>query len=542
MRKSTSKKLIHKVKNDYNKISETFSQTRQHSWPEFEFFQPYLEKLCAQKNTDPKIILDLGCGNGRLFKFIAPIIKNHSHINYLGIDISEGLLKQAKQQFPNQTFLLGNQIKIPLPPNSVDQIWNIAAFHHIPSPKLRAQALDEIFRVLKPNGYFLSTVWNLFQPKYQKAQRKALFKHLSSFGNYEKNDFFIPWHPKKNNDTSINNPTYRYYHSFTPKELTTLINQSSLDLQEIFFTRKNQKVTFKECFNTCIICQKQSYSSRKVSQILKIPIDQISNIKSLDFINQASHQKEQTQIITPNPEIILKSLKNKKYQKILQNSHLNLPDGAGLIWADEFQNQTQNTTSKITKYWTAIKLLIKFLIQRKNFNQRIKQRVTGTDTLNNFLEQYNCTNKTVIPFLKDLKSPKIFLLGAAPGVAQALKEKYQLSPNLQIVDTHSGSPAKDEAPKIIEKINHSKAQVLFVAFGAPKQEIWIHDHLPKMPQIKVAIGVGGAFDFLTNKINRAPKWMQQTGFEWLYRLIKQPTRIKRIYNAVIKFPIKVITS
>ena len=89
---------------------------------------------------------------------------------------------------------------------------------------------------------------------------------------------------------------------------------------------------------------------------------------------------------------------------------------------------------------------------------------------------------------------------------------------------------------IFDQINQSGAQVLFVAFGMGKQEKWIHENLSKMPGVKIAMGVGGSFDFISGKIKRAPLFMRQLGLEWLYRLIQQPSRIKRIFNATIKFP------
>ena len=125
----------------------------------------------------------------------------------------------------------------------------------------------------------------------------------------------------------------------------------------------------------------------------------------------------------------------------------------------------------------------------------------------------------------------------AKSAKEILSKKH---PGLKIVGTHAGSPKIKEEQSIREKIDDSKADFLFVAYGAPKQEIWISRNLKKLETVKVAVGVGGAFDFVAGKRKRAPKWMQKIGLEWLYRLLQQPTRIKRIYNATIKFSIKVL--
>ena len=83
-------------------------------------------------------------------------------------------------------------------------------------------------------------------------------------------------------------------------------------------------------------------------------------------------------------------------------------------------------------------------------------------------------------------------------------------------------------------------KILFVAYGSPNQELWIAHHLHELKSVKIAMGVGGAFDFLAGERKRAPKWMQRLGLEWLFRLIQEPSRIKRIYNATIKFPLKIL--
>jgi len=90
----------------------------------------------------------------------------------------------------------------------------------------------------------------------------------------------------------------------------------------------------------------------------------------------------------------------------------------------------------------------------------------------------------------------------------------------------------------ISQINRARPDVIFVALGAPKQELWIAHHKDKL-NAKIFIGVGGTLDFISGKIKRAPKFMRDFGFEWLYRLILQPSRIGRIFRAVIVFPLKV---
>ncbi len=244
MRQKTAEKLLKKVEADYNSISQEFSQTRQKPWPEFKFFEPYLD---SKHLSDNPTILDLGCGNGRLLTFLKDHLEKKS-INYTGLDISDGLLKQAQKQWPQETFLRGSQLSIPLKDKSIDQIWSIAAFHHIPSPKLRLQSLTEMHRVLKKNGTLIMTNWNLFQAKYRPHLLKAAWRSITSFFDYEATDLMIPW-----GDSGVN----RYYHAFRPNELTSLLQDANFEILESFCTKKDQKVSFWQSFNICTICRKK---------------------------------------------------------------------------------------------------------------------------------------------------------------------------------------------------------------------------------------------------------------------------------------------
>jgi N-acetylglucosaminyldiphosphoundecaprenol N-acetyl-beta-D-mannosaminyltransferase len=123
---------------------------------------------------------------------------------------------------------------------------------------------------------------------------------------------------------------------------------------------------------------------------------------------------------------------------------------------------------------------------------------------------------------------KLFLLGAAPGIAEktadVLRGRY---PGVNIVGVYSGSPAPDEEDSIVERVNASGADILFVAYGAPEQDKWIARNTPRL-RVKMAMGVGGSFDFIAGILPRAPLWMQRWGLEWLYRLYLQPRRIRRM--------------
>ena len=122
----------------------------------------------------------------------------------------------------------------------------------------------------------------------------------------------------------------------------------------------------------------------------------------------------------------------------------------------------------------------------------------------------------------------LFLLGARPGVAEAAAEHLQeLAPGLKIAGTHAGSPAPEDDETIVTLIKAAAPQVLLVAYGHPHQELWIARNRERL-QLPLAIGVGGAFDYVAGRVRRAPAWMRRAGLEWLFRLVRQPWRVRRM--------------
>jgi N-acetylglucosaminyldiphosphoundecaprenol N-acetyl-beta-D-mannosaminyltransferase len=122
---------------------------------------------------------------------------------------------------------------------------------------------------------------------------------------------------------------------------------------------------------------------------------------------------------------------------------------------------------------------------------------------------------------------RLFLLGASPGVAADLASRLRAEhPRLE-VEAHPGSPAPSSDAETLALIHRHKPHVLLVAYGHPTQELWI-DRTSDTLGVAVAIGVGGSFDYLTGRIPRAPAWMRRAGLEWLFRLVRQPWRIRRM--------------
>jgi len=201
---------MEKTKEYFDKNVEGFSGGRNAIWPELEELKKYIK--------DGERILDLGCGNGRLFELF-----KDRNIEYTGVDFSEKLIEKAREKY-GEHFQIADILSLPFPDNYFDSIWSIAVFHHIPSKQLRLEVLKEMMRVLKENGKIIMTCWYLFRLFFRK-------------------DILI--FPKKLK-------IQRYYHAFTKKELKKLFQKAGFKIEELKFLKRNGKKT-----NILIVATKQ---------------------------------------------------------------------------------------------------------------------------------------------------------------------------------------------------------------------------------------------------------------------------------------------
>jgi len=251
-----------------------------------------------------------------------------------------------------------------------------------------------------------------------------------------------------------------------------------------------------------------------------------------EAVNKAEsflYDKKQHYIVTPNPEILIHALKNIEFRKVLNRSGLSIPDGIGIVWASRFLNKGV-----------------------------IKERVTGVDFVRKFLEYLDCKNTAEDRLYRGFvrsRTYNIAVQGAGLG-----GDNGKCAP-LKILLTGGRNGTARLSSEILGKqfpsirfyslenieINRSlfvirdiiRPDIIFTALGAPRQEMWIHKNLRKIPTAKIAMGVGGAFDFISGKVPRAPRKLQKAGVEWLWRFILQPWRLRRIFNAVVIFPLAV---
>jgi len=170
-------------------------------------------------------------------------------VQYLGIDHNSHLLDKARENYPEARFQLDDMTDINLPEAAFDNVFCIASFHHIPGRKMRKKVVQSIYHSLKPDGVLILTVWNLFQFKYLKALLKAILVCILHFGlKTAWNDLMIKWG---------NFPVKRYYHAFLPKELLKYFPSKNWEIEEFYFTRKGNRVSFLRSFNLVLIARKK---------------------------------------------------------------------------------------------------------------------------------------------------------------------------------------------------------------------------------------------------------------------------------------------
>lgn len=194
---------MEKTKKDYNLIAEDFSRTRWDIWTEFNIFRNYV------KNGDK--ILDAGCGNGRLLE----LFKDKS-IDYKGIDVSEKLIDLARKKYPNNNFMVADNLNLPFSDNNFDKVFSVAVLHSIPSEEFRREVLSELKRVMKPGGLLILTVWNVWRKDTLPLLIKYSLLKLIGKSKLDFGDTFVSWADK----------TERYYHFFRKNELQSLVGRA----------------------------------------------------------------------------------------------------------------------------------------------------------------------------------------------------------------------------------------------------------------------------------------------------------------------------
>ncbi len=234
--------------------------------------------------------------------------------------------------------------------------------------------------------------------------------------------------------------------------------------------------------------------------ILGVRVDAVTMPQTLAWVEAAVVARQPRQICTANPEFVMTAQRDPEFRRVLNDAGLVLPDGVGLLWA------------------------------ARRMGARLPERVAGSDLIYRLAEMAGAHRW------------RVYFLGAAEGVAQAAAERLRgLYPGLVVAGTFAGDPSPATAGALVARVQAARPDVLLVAFGAPAQDKWIARHTAELG-VPVSLGVGGSFDFVAGVARRAPVWVQRVGLEWLHRLWRQPWRARRIFTAMVAFPLAVIAN
>ena len=225
--------------------------------------------------------------------------------------------------------------------------------------------------------------------------------------------------------------------------------------------------------------------------ILDMPVDRLTMDKAVSIISERIQAKRKTTVFTPNVDHLVKAQFDEEFKEIYSQTDLSLVDGMPLVW-----------TSIL-------------------YGRRLPQRINGTNLIWELCQ------------LAQAKGFTLFFLGSSSDIVRLARQNLQTRfPAVKIAGYYSppfGTTFdREEIPRIVEQVNSCKPDILLVAFGPLKQEKWINKY-HKILDAYIFIGVGGALDLISGRLRRAPKWMQDVGLEWLFRLYQEPRRLMKRY-------------
>lgn len=227
----------------------------------------------------------------------------------------------------------------------------------------------------------------------------------------------------------------------------------------------------------------------KSNKILGVRIDSFSRKELREYCRQKLSGDKFCQVATVNPEFLVYGEHNPDFKDLLNETDLNICDGVGIS------------------------------VLERLFSHKKIQRISGVEVAQTLCEVCAQTGK------------RVFFLGGYHVADKAAAAMKKMFPSLIVAGTLDGDF------ETFDEVLSAQPDAILVAFGSPKQEDWLAQKAHKIPSLRIGVGVGGTFDFWSGQVPRAPGWMQRAGLEWLFRLVHQPARWRRIVRATIVFPI-----
>lgn len=264
-------------------------------------------------------------------------------------------------------------------------------------------------------------------------------------------------------------------------------------------------------------------TSEKVN-IAGVLVDNISNSNTIKKINEIISSGQTKYIVTTYSEFVVFANHDEEYKKILNQAALSLPDGIGILWAAKFLSIPLNPNSLILNpiiaLWQVVYTGAAIIFNPKLIRTVIIEQVTGSHLIWDVAKLASQNNYS------------LSLIGGENGVAELTAKKLlDRFPDLKINLSLSGTKFNDD---LVTQISKSNSDILVIAYQPPRQEKWLAQNLVKL-NVNVCMGLGGTFDYIAGKRTQAPRILHYIGLEWLWRLVTQPWRWKRMWNAVPVF-------
>lgn len=252
-------------------------------------------------------------------------------------------------------------------------------------------------------------------------------------------------------------------------------------------------------------------------KIASVEVDTLSRKEVIAKISKAIEKNKVLQVVTPYSEFIVEAEYNLEFRKALNSSEIRIPDGIGILWAGAY----------LAGRWNNLIISLLGIINRDiKLYSVFTEKISGSDLIYNILE------------LAHQQKSRVYLLGGEKEVPNKVKDYIQNTyPRINITGTYSKKISLNDKV-LFQKVLDSQSDIVLIALSYPKQEIFasqLKNYFIDNNHKGIIMCVGGTFDFLAGTQKRAPKWMQKLGLEWLYRLIQQPNRIRRIYKATIEY-------
>jgi len=226
-------------------------------------------------------------------------------------------------------------------------------------------------------------------------------------------------------------------------------------------------------------------ADRDTVELFGLRFDRLTRAQAAESVVRLAQSGGKHYVVKPYSEFIPRARRDPKVREILSGASLCLADGVGIVWASRF------------------------------LGRPFPQAMRGIDFTWEMLEAI------------DRAGLSVYLLGGTPDEVRLTAERiHERLPALRVAGTHQGHLTEGQTAEVVREINTASPDVLLVAMGFPRQELWIAKHLPSL-NVSVAVAEGGSFSFISGTVSRAPRWMRRTGLEWAYRLLRQPWRLRR---------------